>query len=525
MLIEVPGWPARFRFAHALMHRYLYAELGLAGRTKLHRRAALALERRLGASRSRPAELARHWVAAGEADAGNALRYAILAGDEALEKLAPDEARRWYQISLELLGPRPDAPPAELCDLLIKRGEAERQTGEHSFRETLLEAADIARSIGYKDGLVRAALANTRGMQSQTGIVDEARIRVLDAALRIVGTDDSPERARLLATQAAELMYSRQWDRRVALSDEALAIARRLDDPAALSTVLNMRFVTLLAPETHAERRASTLEAVAATERLNDPLARFYAYHWCMYVSIEAADIVAARSWAARERELAERFRQPTMLWLASADEANLAIIAGELDTADRLAAIALEIGQESEPDALACYAAQQTSIAFERGRLGELIPLLEQAVENNPGVPGFRATLALALSEDLRLDEARAILEVAASSSFRDLPYDVTWLAVTCIYAQVASKLEERSAARGLYEMLAPWDGQVAFPAFGVWGPVGLYLGSLAVALGEPDTAASHLTEAARVASRAGAPTWERRAAAEPTRLAEVTR
>jgi len=309
------------------------------------------------------------------------------------------------------------------------------------------------------------------------------------------------------------------------LSDEALAIGRRLDDPGALSTVLNMRFVTLLAPQTHAERRVNAVEAVAVAERLGDPLARFYAYHWCMYVSIEAADMLAARSWAARERELAERFRQPTTLWLASADQANLAIIAGQLEAADQLAALALEVGRQSEPDALACYAAQQTCIAFERGRLVELIPLLEQAVQNNPGVPGFRATLALALSEDSRLEEARAILQVAASSSFRDLPYDVTWLAVACIYARVASKLEELSAARTLYERLAPWRGQVAFPAFGAWGPVALYLGSLALTLGEFDSAARHLKAAARVASRAGAPIWERRAAAELTQLAEVAR
>jgi len=65
-----------------------------------------------------------------------------------------------------------------MCDI-------ERQAGERRFRETLLEAADVARSVGYDDGLVRAALGNTRGMQSETGIVDEARIATVQAALRI----------------------------------------------------------------------------------------------------------------------------------------------------------------------------------------------------------------------------------------------------------------------------------------------------------------------------------------------------
>ena len=85
-------------------------------------------------------------------------------------------------------------------------------------------------------------------MQSETGVVDQERIATLDAALRVVGPGDGAARARLLAMQAAELMYSGEWERRVSVSDEALAIARRLDDPDALIAVLNMRFVTLLAP-------------------------------------------------------------------------------------------------------------------------------------------------------------------------------------------------------------------------------------------------------------------------------------
>ena len=269
---------------------------------------------------------------------------------------------------------------------------------------------------------MRAALANTRGMQSETGIVDDARIEVLDAALRVLGESDSPERAELLATQAAELMYSPDWDRKVRLSDEALAIGRRLGDPDALSTVLNMRFVTLLAPRhirgaereccRGARRRRAVSGPAGAVLRL--PLGRVRLRRGRRHAR--------ARSWMAREREIAERFRQPTAFWLTLADEANLAIIAGKLDLADQLTAAALQIGRQSEPDALACYTAQRTAIAFEAGRLGELAPMLDQAVIANPGVPGLRATLALALSEGSRPEEAQAILDQAAVSNFSDL-------------------------------------------------------------------------------------------------------
>jgi hypothetical protein len=505
------------------MQRYLYRELGPARQTELHRRVAVAMEARADRGVTPFAELARHWSEAVDADTETALRYSILAGDEALDKLAPDEARRWYQSSLGLVGRGRHAGESQRCELLIKRGEAERQAGDPRFRETLLEAAEVAHRMDDGDKLVRAALGNTRGMQSATGIIDEARIATLRAALRVVGDDDGPERAQLLAMHAAELMYSPEWDRRVQLSDEALSIARRLADPDTLSAVLNMRFVTLLAPETLAERQANTLEAVAAAELRSDPMVQFYAYHWRAYTCIESGDTVSALAWAAREQTIADRFRQPTTLWLRYADEANQAIVSGELDRADQLAATALAIGRVSEPDALVCFAAQQASIAFERGSLGDLVALVEQAARDNPGVPGFRAILALALSATPRTEEARRLLEQAVASRFGDHPHDVTWLAVACILAEVSSRLEHVSAAAALYRILEPWDGQIAYPAFGVWGPVALYLGSLALVLGESEAAASHLSDATQAAVRAGAPRWERRAAGETERLAQL--
>jgi DNA-binding SARP family transcriptional activator len=515
ILIEVPDRQRRVRFVHALMQRYLYGELGPHRRAELHRRIARALAAMRRPGKAPVAELAWHWLHTDERGAKSARKYSILAGDEALEKLAPTQALRWYETASELLDGDPGATKAQRCDLLLKLGVAMRQAGDSRSREMLLRAAEIARQIGDRERLAASALANTRGMQSETGIVDADRIATLQDALAVIGSGDSPERARLLAMQGAELMYSGQWDRRVKLSDEALAIGRRLDDRGALIAVLNLRFVTLLAPDTLAERRANTVEAVPVAEALSDPLARFYAYHWRAYACIEAGEITDARAWAAREREIADRYRQPTMLWLSCADEANLAIIAGELETAEHLAGTALEVGRQSEPDALACYAAQRTSIAFEAGQANELRPLLEQAVSANPGVPGFRATLALALAEDSRPDGAQTILDEAASSNFDELPYDVTWLAAICIYAHVSARLQDADAAGRLYGLLAPWRLQVAFPAFGVWGPVELYLGALALAIGDLPAAAGHLSRARNVAHRASAPLWEARIAA----------
>lgn len=522
LVAELGG--VRFRFAHALVQRYLYSELGGARRTELHRRTAAALERRLAGGPVSVAELARHAVAGVGTDVDKALSYADLAGQEALAKLAPDEARRWYDVALELAARRREPREDERCSLLICRGEAERLAGVPAFRETLLEAAGIARRTGDDAALVRAALLNTRGMQSETGVVDTERIAMLEAALGVVGDADSPERARLLATSGAELMYSGEWERQVALSDEALAVARRLQDPEALLTVLNMRYVTLLAPAKHAERQANTLEAIPVAGVVGDPLAEFYAYHWRVGVCLEGGDFAEARTWMAREQEVARRLRQPTTLWLTHADEANVALIEGRLEDAARLIQETFDIGQKTEPDALACFMAHQTCLWFETGALAGLAPAVRQVVAQNPGIPGFRSTLALALAEAGELDDAREVLAIDAASGFAELAYDVTWTTVACVYAHVAAVVGDLGAAGRLHELLLPWRSLVAYPYIGAWGPVEHYLGELSLALGDHEAAAEHLEAAAAVNARAGAAGWARRTDALRARVGKTS-
>ena len=126
-------------------------------------------------------------------------------------------------------------------------------------------------------------------------------------------------------------------------------------------------------------------------------------------------------------------------------------------------------------------------------------------------------------MTEDQRLEPARQLVEQASERGFRDLPHDVTWLAATCIYAIVSSRLGHERSARALYELLKPWAQQIAFPAFGVWGPVALHLGTLAITIGDRVAAGRHLTMASDIAGGAGAPLWEARAAAELARLAAM--
>ena len=66
------------------------------------------------------------------------MTYAQRAGDRALAQLAPDEALRWYRDALDLLDQASADDPHRRASLLLGLGDAQRQTGDLTHRETLL---------------------------------------------------------------------------------------------------------------------------------------------------------------------------------------------------------------------------------------------------------------------------------------------------------------------------------------------------------------------------------------------------
>ncbi len=236
-----------FHFRHALVQHALYQDLSSARRSRLHLRVADVLET-LGLAARHPEAAAYHLAASGRPEAlVKATEYAARAGDAALEAFAPDEAAERYRDALRLLD-QTGGPDELRCRVLVGLGTALRQLGDGSHRETLLGAARMAERLHDADRLVEAALANSRGWASDSGGVDEERVAVLQAALDAVGPQDSAARARLLAGLASELTYTADLERRRELSDEAVAIARRLGDLRTLASVLSSRFDSVRAP-------------------------------------------------------------------------------------------------------------------------------------------------------------------------------------------------------------------------------------------------------------------------------------
>jgi class 3 adenylate cyclase/tetratricopeptide (TPR) repeat protein len=515
--------PGRYTFAHAVIQHALYEGLSATRRALLHRRVAETLESLYGAGPGpRVGEVARHWFAATRpAEPGRALDYARWAGEAALAALAPEEAVRWFSQALELLNQQP-VPDAKLrADLLIGLGSAQRLAGDPAHRETLLAAAHLAERLGEVELLVRAALTNNRGLHSSSGVVDQERVAVLEAALA-AGSGDSPERARLLAILAVELTFAGDWLHRRRLADDALAMARRLDDPATFVRVAGLLYFCILVPETLHERLTMTAEVLTLADEQGDPLVLHFAHRWRLYTVANAADLVGIDAHLPEMMRYGHACRDPHNAWIALIGQAWRSLLAGDLEHAEALTLEGFRFGTDTaQPEAMASLALQLFEIRRQQDRLAEIEETFAGAVRQYPGLPAFRAVLAVVYSELGEGEKAEELFSIDAVDGFATVPYDWLWLYGLVHDAEVCAAHRASGPALALYDRLAPWHAQLpTIPPVTNAGAVALYLGMLATVLDRFDDAETHFAEASEIHERLQAPYWIARTQLERARM-----
>jgi DNA-binding SARP family transcriptional activator len=486
----------RFRFAHALINQTLYEGLSATRRARTHQRVAEALEELYGTDPGdHLGELALHWrLAAVAVDRAKAADYARRAGQRALENLAPAEALRFFADAVEFTG---DGDGPERCRALIGLGEAQIQTGEPAYRETLLEASRIA--SGLKDGQLaaRAALANQRGAPGSSiyGEVDQERIEAIEQALEL---DDPPvptHRARLLALEAQELGWDRDLTRRTVLAEEAIELARGAGDKQALAAVLLSAFGGVWSAETLQLRCAFADELAGCTREIGDPALELGAAQLAVCTRVERCELWRAHAELRRLQALGVELGRPSLNWFATCYAASWELMKGRFAEGEQLAELALEVGQEAgQPDALLIYAAHLTLLRVYQGRAAEVIDLLEASVSAYRGIPAFRGGFVSALAWLDRRDEANAHLEDAARDRFEHISPSVAKLTGLALYADAAALTKDVNAAAALYERLAPFSEQIVWNSATGYGHVRLWLGLLAAVDGEEERCDEHL-------------------------------
>jgi class 3 adenylate cyclase len=483
---EVPDALGRYTFAHALIQRTLYDDLGPTRRARAHLQVAEALEQLHGDDLNHAGELAHHYLLATHPTrTDKALTYALRAGEAALVALAPDEAARYFMQALELLDAQRDFDLRLKIDLLIGLGTAQRQVGNQAFRTTLLEAAYRARDLGEGERLVEATLANSRGsFFSSFGVIDAERVEVIEAALDALAETDSSSRARLLSKLCNELAWG-PAERRLSLARSAQAMARRIGDVATRVEVTFDCAASLRIPSLADEVRADMLEAIALVETLGDPILNYWAAANMAIEAVRAGDFELAAASLDAQTELAAKLQQPMLVWLATYMRVTDASLHGDTRLAEELASSALEIGTASgQPDAFPFYGTQIMVIRLQQGRIGELVSLIAEIVEQNPGVPSYRGALAAAALDAGDEASARRLVQEAAADGFA-LPMDTAWLDGIVMYARPTIELAIPSAASALFKLLAPFHRQVPHQGLLCHEPVAMFLGALASVLG----------------------------------------
>ncbi len=519
--------PDEFAFAHALVRSSILAALTTTRRAHLHRSVGLAIEAtaagQTGDRRHGPGELAHHFEEAGTPpDLEKAVEYLGRAGEQARSQLAFDEACVAFREALSLrdrLGVADDAARRQRIELLTALGDALAATGDPAYRAVLAEAAAGADQLNDYRLLADALLAGARGAMSLTGSVDAPRVALLERALTLTSENDDPERARLLSSLAVELHFA-DPARCEALGEEAMAMARRLDDPRTMAQVLVQR-AAIRSIDTLSERMALSRELTELAAAIGDPVAEFFGSYRLADACIEACDRNGFDRAEQRAQELALVLGQPALIDRAARLRATRLLLSGELDELE--AAIERRWTAAVERDLENASIAYFTGItALHRhlaGRAEEALPWWDRltSIGHASGFLLGRANTLVAMG---RLDEAAEIYEPLAAGGFEGVSRDVTLLMSLAFASTIAHELDDAMGARALHRLLLPYAGRLADAGSGPWGPVPYFLALTSAAAGNLDDADAELQRAIEMSGLLRAPLFEAQAQAKRVQL-----
>ncbi|MET9244317.1 AAA family ATPase [Nonomuraea sp. NPDC003709] len=499
------------RFSHELTRTALYAKLSAPRAGLLHGKVADALCRTdPRAMETRPYVVATHLLAAAghgrdPARVSAAADAAVHAAQYALAGLAHREAVTWYQRVLDLLADFPGATLERRAELLVECGRAMWLAGDPDARQTLVRAADLARQCERSDLIVIAALGGDRGFSTISAAPDQQRIALLTEARRLVDSTDLSTRALLAAQLASELIWAPDGERRFALSDEAVALARKSGDPRTLASVLGQRSLTIIPADPLHQRHRDGDEMLEAARRTGDDLALFHAYVQRTPPVLDGGDVTRAAMLLGEADELARRLAQPHLNWLIGYSRAGLTLMQGDLAQAESEAQAALRLGSEigRRLEAVAIYSSQIAEIRRLQGRLWELRDRYRRAAQA-PRVDPVHAILRYLC--EMADEEAAPLLDRILADGGATPPRNMAHRPALDNLAVAASRLGRAELAEQLYGSLAS-DGQT-FGHGAVAHHCGHhYLAHLCIATGSPQRAAEHFEAAAEMHERRGVP------------------
>ena len=477
----------RFRFNHALVRDTVLAGLPQSRRARVHARAAEALTGRS----KRETEIARHWLAAGPRHLARAWPAAQLAARSAMTVYAYVEALEMLEYALGAQDEDPTSTPEDRFSVLADLADVLRRAGRWAeLREVAHEAIEVADEAGDLDLLILAGVMTSTGAlwTPGGGVVDELVVAALRDALDRLPTGDDPRRCRVMLALAGETYYGSTPQEREALADEAVAMARRLGDPALVLTALVKATIGIWRGANATRRLAMTTEAAQIARDLGDAVGLVSALALRAEAAGELGDVAVLDESLAEGRTEADRIRHLYALLLLDSLEVSWAAMRGEADVVDKLVADMIAIGEVvTIPGSEESIAGAMMMQALWREGGVEIVL---EALRGMP-VDGFVAVappLLTMLCRAGRLEEARSYLDTHREHLTRAIEVD-TWYSPMAwsMAAESACHLGDCELATTAYERLVGLAGQSACAGSGsAIGPIDMFLAMAAHAAGE---------------------------------------
>ena len=219
-------------------------------------------------------------------------------------------------------------------------------------------------------------------------------------------------------------------------------MARRIGDPAALVEALESRHAALL----HAhldERLRLSEELLALARRIGERELECIALHWRSFDLLESGAANEAREHSIVLARLAEELRQPTYRYFSLRWDSLWAHTDDRLEDAARLIEEAEAMGVRAQyPDVHVQAMGARLGLAYRQRMLGGFAAMIETSIAENPQLQVNRPALALAHVQAGNREAAAAEFEQLAADGFAALPRDVIWFSTICVLAEVCAGL-----------------------------------------------------------------------------------
>jgi hypothetical protein len=380
-------------------------------------------------------------------------------------------------------------------------------------RTAAIRAFHQARDAGDTERMAEAALSLPSGQQfgehpgQIPALVHEA----------YVAAADPPMQARLAAALARAWVYGGDAPRGVPFAEKAVSIADGIGDPLILGDALDAALLSRWGPDDFTGRLQLSVRLADTAAHLTATEPRLSAYLWRLTTAWECLDVIAVQRQLRALDVLAGETGSPRVAFFAGARRAMYALVAGELDEADRLIARAGELGASTaEPDVEAVthsLAATRAQRAADTDALRREAAAYE-AYGAGQGMPSMSAHAARLWLEAGEPDRALALQHQITGAGLGSVPRDVGFLLTVTALVEVAAELKVEQIAADGVRLLEPYAGRAVLNAGAMFhGVVDEYLFRAHLSLGRAD-AAGWRHSAVSCYERIGARWWRDRLA-----------